>query len=73
MVPLVQIVTRMSALGRSVVHLKTQFPGKADGEAMPTEYVDYKPVNQTDDEITRKILMSVNRGQGELEALTPLK
>jgi len=28
MVPLVQIVTRMLALGRSVVHLKTQFPGK---------------------------------------------
>jgi len=32
---------------------------------MPTEYVDYKPVNQTDDEPDNsENLMSVNRGQG---------
>jgi len=35
---------------KSVVHLKTSSSARTGCEAMPTEYVDYKPVDQPDDE-----------------------
>jgi len=39
---------------KSVVHLKTQFPGKKR-MGSDARYVDYKPVNQMTSQITRKI------------------